>query len=55
MGNNPMFDLEDCENIELHNNKTSSDKFLKAKNTRSIKASKNESLSNTNTNTIQKN
>lgn len=55
MGNNPMFDLEDCENIELYNNKTSSDKFLKAKNTRNIKASKNESLSNTNTNTIQKN
>ena len=36
--NNPMFDLEDCEDIELHNNKTSSNTLLKAKNAKSIKA-----------------
>lgn len=47
--NDPMFDLEDCEDVELHNNKTSFGKLLKAKNTRSIKASKNESLSKINT------
>ena len=43
MGNNdPMFDLEDCEDVEFHNNKTSSNKLLKAKNTKNIKASNNE-------------
>ena len=48
MGNNdPMFDLEDCEDVEFHNNKTSSNKLLKAKNTKNIKASNNESSSKT--------
>ena len=46
--NNPMFDLEDCEDIELHNNKTSSNTLLKAKKAKSIKASKNESSSKIN-------
>jgi len=41
--NNPMFDLEDCEDVELNNNKASSDKFLRAKNIRSINANNNES------------
>jgi hypothetical protein len=46
-GNGPMFDLEDCEDVELNNNKTTSDKFLKAKNTKNIKGSGNESSQNT--------
>lgn len=51
-GNGPMFDLEDCEDVELNDNKTNSDKFLKAKNTKNIKGSGNEPLKNVATNKI---
>lgn len=48
-GKGPMFDLEDCEDVELNRNKTSSEKLLKAKNTKNIKANDNESLAPTET------
>ncbi len=43
-GNGPMFDLEDCEDVKLNRNKTSSQKLLKAKNTKNIEANDNEFL-----------
>lgn len=48
-GNGPMFDLEDCKDVELNRNITSSEKLLKAKNTKNIKANNNESLAPTET------
>ncbi|MDV6343969.1 hypothetical protein [Nitrosomonas sp. Is37] len=38
----PMFDLESCEDVDLQENKTSSDSLVKAKNTKQLRAIRNE-------------
>ena len=40
--NNPMFDIEDSEEIDLTRNETSSEKLLKAKNVKKLKAKDNK-------------